>query len=67
MAFSLKGNRLVAYVKESLDELKKVTWPTRQQVVRDTIIVIGVSVALGAFFGVADFGLSKGLQALLTL
>jgi len=67
MAFSLKSNWLVNYVKESREELRHVTWPTRQQVVRDTVVVIGVSVALAAFFGASDFGLNKGLQQLLTL
>jgi preprotein translocase subunit SecE len=65
MAFSFKGNWLGNYVTESREELKKVTWPSRQEVVRDTMLVIGISVALGAFFGLVDFGLSKGLAALL--
>lgn len=67
MAFSVKGNWLANYVVESNEELKKVAWPTRQEVVRDTLLVIGVSVALGAFFGAADFGLAKGLQVLLAV
>jgi preprotein translocase subunit SecE len=67
MAFSIKGNWLASYIVESREELKKVTWPTRQEVIRDTMLVIGVSVALGMFFGAADFGLAKGLQALLAV
>jgi len=51
------ANRLITYIKESKEELKKVSWPSRQQVVRDTLVVIGISVAVAAFFGAIDFGL----------
>ncbi len=67
MAMSLGSNPVVSYVKESRDELRKVAWPSRKVVIQDTIIVVAVSLAMAAFFGVADFGLSKGLEQLLTL
>mgnify|MGYP001591651177 CR=1 FL=1 len=67
MAMSLGNNPLVTYVKESNAELRKVAWPTRTVVVRDTVIVVGVSLAMAVFFGVVDYGLSKGLEKLLTL
>ncbi len=51
------ANRLTRYILESKEELKKVTWPTRQQVTRDTLVVIGISVAVAAFFGAVDYGL----------
>jgi preprotein translocase subunit SecE len=61
MAFSLSDNRLVSYVKASRDEMRKVAWPTKQAVIRDTLVVIGFSIGLAVFFGVIDYGLSKGL------
>lgn len=67
MAMSLGNNPLVTYVKESNAELRKVAWPTRTVVVRDTIIVVSVSLAMAVFFGAVDYGLSKGLEKLLTL
>ncbi|MFH2062784.1 MAG: preprotein translocase subunit SecE [bacterium] len=51
---SLSNNPLVNYARNSRDELKRVSWPTRQQIIKDTLIVIGVSVAMGAFFALAD-------------
>ncbi len=42
------------YLTESWSELKKVAWPTREMVVRLTLIVIGVSVAVGAYISVID-------------
>lgn len=51
------ANRLTRYILESREELKKVSWPSRQQITRDTLVVIGISVAVAAFFGAIDFGL----------
>ena len=41
-----------------VSELKKVTWPTREETRNLTIVVIGISVALGIFLGGIDFILS---------
>ena len=39
-------------------ELRKVTWPTRQEVFHLTTVVLVVSALLGAFLGLADMGFS---------
>ncbi|MDA0989111.1 MAG: preprotein translocase subunit SecE [Chloroflexi bacterium] len=39
---------------EVVSELKKVTWPSRQETVRLTLLVIAVSVAIGIVLGVLD-------------
>ena len=39
-------------------ELRKVTWPTRQEVIHLTTVVLVVSAILGAFLGLADMGFS---------
>lgn len=64
---SIANNPVVNYVKESREELKKVAWPTRSVVVRDTFVVVAVSLSMAVFFGIIDFGLSKGLEQLLAL
>ncbi|MFC1598984.1 preprotein translocase subunit SecE [Patescibacteria group bacterium] len=33
-------NKLVQYIKESIAELKKVTWPTRKETINYTLLVI---------------------------
>lgn len=58
---------LVNYFKESYAEIKKVTWPTRKEALNHTLLVIGISIALAAFFGALDYLLTVGLQALLAL
>lgn len=47
-------DRLVNFVKEAKIELKKVSWPTRQQTVRYTLAVILMSLAVAAFLGGLD-------------
>ena len=42
------------YVGESWAELKKVAWPTRQTVIRLTLLVIAVSIAVGIYIYVLD-------------
>jgi preprotein translocase subunit SecE len=51
-------SRLRRYLEESWAELKKVAWPTRQTVVNLTLIVLAVSVVIGAYIAVLD-GLFK--------
>jgi len=42
------------YLTESWAELKKVVWPTRETVIRLTVLVIAVSVAVGVYIFVLD-------------
>ena len=48
-------SRLVEFIKESKIELKKVTWPTREETIRHTMTVIIISVALALFLGGLDY------------
>ena len=42
------------YLTESWAELKKVAWPTRETVVRLTLLVVAVSVIVGVYIFVLD-------------
>jgi preprotein translocase subunit SecE len=42
------------YVGESWAELKKVVWPTRETVIRLTILVVAVSLLVGIYIYVLD-------------
>ena len=50
------------YVSEASSELKKVTWPTRDQVRNLTVLVFVISAAFGVFIGFFDFVWSRVLQ-----
>jgi preprotein translocase subunit SecE len=47
--------RLRGNIDTVLSEVRKVTWPTREETRNLTIVVIGISVALGLFLGGIDF------------
>lgn len=58
-----KQNRVIRFFKEVKSELKKVVWPTRKQVVNNTLIVIASVLIIGAviwiFDGIFQFGLFR--------
>ncbi|MCB9798730.1 preprotein translocase subunit SecE [Candidatus Nomurabacteria bacterium] len=43
------------YFVEAYAELRKVTWPTQKQTKNYSLVVIGISLGLAAFFGVLDY------------
>lgn len=54
------------YFVGSYAEMKKVSWPTKQQTINYSLLVIGLSLSLAAFFGILDYFLNLGLTTLLT-
>lgn len=46
-----------AFVLESREEFKKVTWPTREEVTNFTLVVIVSVVILSLFLWIIDLGL----------
>ncbi len=60
-------NSTTSYITEALEDLRQVRWPTRQQAIRFSAIVIGFTLASAVFFGLVDFILSVALKAILTL
>ena len=59
-------NKLKNYVNDSIEEMKKVTWPTRKETYNYTLLVIGISLAMAIFLGMLDFVFSKGLELIIT-
>lgn len=47
--------KITTFLKEVRLEMKKVNWPTKQETLRYTLIVIGVSLGVAAFLGAMDF------------
>jgi len=58
-------SKIVDYFRESKAELKKVTWPTRKEAIKHTLLVIGISLVVAAFLGGLDYVFSFGLQTLI--
>ncbi|OGH48226.1 MAG: preprotein translocase subunit SecE [Candidatus Levybacteria bacterium RIFCSPLOWO2_01_FULL_39_10] len=49
----------LTFVRESYDELKKVKWPTRDDIIRLTIAVVAISLLVGVLLGSIDLFLTK--------
>lgn len=62
---SLSNNFLVKYTKESVQELKKVAWPTRKTLIQHTAMVIGIALAGAVVIGAFDYGLTLVFQYLI--
>ncbi len=61
-----KDNRIARYFRETRAELRKVVWPTREEALRLTTIVIVTVLAMSVFLGVVDFVFTQLVRALLT-
>lgn len=46
---------IISFLQEVREELEKVTWPSKEQTIRYTILVIIVAVAVGLFLGGLDY------------
>jgi preprotein translocase subunit SecE len=51
------GRRIGKFFKEIRTEMKKVIWPTRQQLVNYTLVVFTACLVVGVVIWVADAGL----------
>ena len=50
-----KDNAIVRYYRETIGELRKVSWPTREEATNLTSITLVVIVVMSAFFGSLDY------------
>ena len=61
----MKNNVLTKYVRESFHELQKVTWPTKNQAIKITAIVLVFTFIFAGLLGLADFVFGLGYHSLL--
>lgn len=46
--------KITTYFSEARHELRSVQWPTRAEAIRLTLVVLGLSLAVSLFLGLAD-------------
>jgi len=56
--------KIINFVNDVVKEMKKVTWPTRDELKESTTIVIVVCLVLSAFTYVVDMAVTKILQGI---
>jgi len=54
-------NKAIDFIKQSVGELKKSTWLSRQEVIQSTILVAIVVAIVAVYVGVIDMGLTRAL------
>ncbi len=59
-------SKLANYIKGSIEEMKKVTWPSKQETKSYTLLVIGISLAVAGFLGAIDYIFSWGFKFILS-
>jgi preprotein translocase SecE subunit len=62
-----KPNIAPGFANGIIDELKKVSWPTKKETVRLTLVVIVISLIIGLYVGIIDVLLAKGLELITKL
>lgn len=54
--------KIILFFKESYAELRKVTWPSREEVASSTKVVLVSVVLIAAALGFVDFVIFKGID-----
>ena len=55
----LRSSFGTGFLKQTIGELRRVVWPTREQATRLTILVMVVSAVVGVILGVLDVGFGQ--------
>ena len=62
--FQEKVKKIWTFIKEARQELKKVNWPSRKELIESTKVVIISSLLMILFIGVVDYVYSKFIKLL---
>ena len=65
--FVRAGKRISRWFREMKSELKKVVWPTKSQMINNTLIVLACVLVVGIFIWVFDWLAAAIVKALLNL
>ena len=57
--------RAQEFIREVMVEFRKVTWPSQQELINSTTVVIAVTVVLAFFLGAVDIGLARVVERIL--
>jgi preprotein translocase subunit SecE len=57
--------RIRKFFSEIAREMRKVSWPKRDELIRSTVTVLTTVILFSIFFGVIDLGISKLIRLIL--
>jgi len=67
MNISTIPNKIISFLKEVRQEMKKVNWPSRQETTKYTLIIIGVCVVVAIYLGGLDLLFTSLLEKFILL
>ncbi len=59
------ANKAAGFIKDVKLEMTKVAWPSRDELIGSTVIVLVSLAMLSAFIGVCDVVISKAVQVIM--
>jgi preprotein translocase SecE subunit len=64
----IKGiiDRVILFFREVKVEIKKISWPQRNETIASTSIVIIIVLIIGIFLGIVDVGLARLVKLILS-
>ena len=57
-----KKNRLMKFFRETKSEMKKVSWPSKAQLIRNTVVILAFVVIMTVVLSLVDFGFERLLS-----
>ncbi|MGK5093234.1 preprotein translocase subunit SecE [Deltaproteobacteria bacterium TL4] len=59
-------NRFKQFLEDVRSEFKRVHWPSREETLRSTSVVLALSMIIAIFLGIADLGLSNAMKFIIS-
>lgn len=59
------ANKVANFFRESKAELRKVVWPTREEVVSSVKVVIVLTIVVSVILGLLDWGFTEAFRAIM--
>lgn len=56
------ASQITSFLTQVKNELRRVRWPTREEIKSLTLIVVGIMITLGLYISALDLALTKLIQ-----
>lgn len=57
-----KKNRIMKFFRETKSEMKKVSWPSKDQLIRNTVVILAFVIIMTIVLSLVDFGFERLLS-----
>ena len=60
-----KKSRLMKFFRETKSEMKKVSWPSKAQLIRNTVVILAFVIIMTVVLSLVDFGFERLLSLII--